>query len=173
MAANSDKRVQSRLPHLSGGSRRLAGDFHISQVGVGCELAINTRSPLNTFHSRSIRCARIILHMNLFASFSFNNALWLIWYGILEAIASSNDITAIADNPVSSVDALFFTHPNTHFPKQYIFVRTHCFCAPHDLFMKEAMRKPDTNDCTIDVIWMELPERDTFCNFARNLFFFT
>jgi len=29
---------------------------------------------------RSLRCARTTLHMNLFASFVFNNALWLIWY---------------------------------------------------------------------------------------------
>ncbi|KAK0165813.1 hypothetical protein PV328_004298 [Microctonus aethiopoides] len=34
---------------------------------------------------RSLRCARITLHMNLFASFAVNNTLWLIWYGFVVA----------------------------------------------------------------------------------------
>lgn len=29
---------------------------------------------------RSLRCARILIHMNLFASFAITNFLWLIWY---------------------------------------------------------------------------------------------
>ena len=33
----------------------------------------------------SLRCARIVLHMNLFASFAVNNTLWLIWYGFIVA----------------------------------------------------------------------------------------
>ncbi|PNF34596.1 hypothetical protein B7P43_G05875 [Cryptotermes secundus] len=33
--------------------------------------------------SRSLRCARTTLHMNLFASFAINNALWLLWYRIV------------------------------------------------------------------------------------------
>lgn len=32
---------------------------------------------------RSLRCARITVHMNLFASFALNNALWLVWYGLV------------------------------------------------------------------------------------------
>ncbi|XP_057336621.1 calcitonin gene-related peptide type 1 receptor-like isoform X1 [Microplitis mediator] len=32
---------------------------------------------------RTLRCARITLHMNLFASFAVNNALWLIWYAFI------------------------------------------------------------------------------------------
>ncbi|KAL4703917.1 hypothetical protein ACJJTC_002092 [Scirpophaga incertulas] len=30
---------------------------------------------------KSLRCARITVHMNLFASFALNNSLWLAWYG--------------------------------------------------------------------------------------------
>jgi calcitonin receptor-like len=33
--------------------------------------------------SRSLRCARITVHMNLFASFALNNALWLAWYALV------------------------------------------------------------------------------------------
>ncbi|CRL04308.1 CLUMA_CG017405, isoform C [Clunio marinus] len=32
---------------------------------------------------RSLKCARITLHMNLFASFAANNFLWLIWYHVI------------------------------------------------------------------------------------------
>lgn len=32
---------------------------------------------------RSLKCARITLHMNLFASFAANNFLWLIWYQVV------------------------------------------------------------------------------------------
>lgn len=32
---------------------------------------------------KSLRCARTTLHMNLFASFAINNALWLLWYRIV------------------------------------------------------------------------------------------
>lgn len=32
---------------------------------------------------RSLRCARITVHMNLFGSFAANNALWLAWYGLV------------------------------------------------------------------------------------------
>lgn len=35
------------------------------------------------FHYRSIRCARILIHMNLFASFATNNFLWLLWYYLM------------------------------------------------------------------------------------------
>ena len=34
---------------------------------------------------RSLRCARTTLHMNLFASFAVNNALWLVWYRCIVA----------------------------------------------------------------------------------------
>ncbi|KAL0838459.1 hypothetical protein ABMA28_016591 [Loxostege sticticalis] len=32
---------------------------------------------------KSLRCARITVHINLFASFAFNNALWLAWYALV------------------------------------------------------------------------------------------
>ncbi|OWR48204.1 calcitonin gene-related peptide type 1 receptor [Danaus plexippus] len=32
---------------------------------------------------KSLRCARITVHMNLFTSFAFNNALWLAWYALV------------------------------------------------------------------------------------------
>lgn len=32
---------------------------------------------------RSIRCARILIHMNLFASFAINNFLWMLWYYLM------------------------------------------------------------------------------------------
>ncbi|KAI4461106.1 pdf receptor-like protein-related [Holotrichia oblita] len=32
---------------------------------------------------RSLRCARISVHMNLFASFAMNNFLWLLWYNFV------------------------------------------------------------------------------------------
>ncbi|XP_055599017.1 calcitonin gene-related peptide type 1 receptor isoform X2 [Uranotaenia lowii] len=34
---------------------------------------------------RSLKCARITLHMNLFASFAINNTLWLLWYRLVLA----------------------------------------------------------------------------------------
>lgn len=34
---------------------------------------------------RSLKCARITLHMNLFASFASNNTLWLLWYRMVLA----------------------------------------------------------------------------------------
>ncbi|XP_024945544.1 calcitonin gene-related peptide type 1 receptor isoform X2 [Cephus cinctus] len=52
--------------------------YTISLVALLLSLAILT-------YFRSLRCARITLHMNLFASFAMNNALWLIWYGFVVA----------------------------------------------------------------------------------------
>ncbi|XP_020710326.2 calcitonin gene-related peptide type 1 receptor-like isoform X2 [Athalia rosae] len=52
--------------------------YAISLIALLLSLAILT-------YFRSLRCARITLHMNLFASFAVNNALWLIWYGFVVA----------------------------------------------------------------------------------------
>ncbi|XP_052753253.1 calcitonin gene-related peptide type 1 receptor-like isoform X1 [Galleria mellonella] len=41
---------------------------------------------------KSLRCARITVHMNLFASFALNNALWLAWYGLV--VRSPETLTA-------------------------------------------------------------------------------
>lgn len=32
---------------------------------------------------RSLKCARITLHMHLFASFAANNFLWILWYRLI------------------------------------------------------------------------------------------
>ncbi|KAJ8674928.1 hypothetical protein QAD02_010714, partial [Eretmocerus hayati] len=50
--------------------------YTISLIALLISLGIFT-------YFRSLRCARITLHMNLFASFAINNALWLIWYGFV------------------------------------------------------------------------------------------
>ncbi|KOC60173.1 Calcitonin receptor [Habropoda laboriosa] len=52
--------------------------YAISLVALLLSLGILT-------YFRSLRCARITLHMNLFASFAVNNALWLVWYRCIVA----------------------------------------------------------------------------------------
>ncbi|EZA57760.1 Calcitonin gene-related peptide type 1 receptor [Ooceraea biroi] len=52
--------------------------YAISLVALLLSLGILT-------YFRSLRCARITLHMNLFSSFAINNALWLIWYRVIVA----------------------------------------------------------------------------------------
>ncbi|XP_015113248.1 calcitonin gene-related peptide type 1 receptor isoform X2 [Diachasma alloeum] len=54
--------------------------YTISLIALVLSLGILT-------YFRSLRCARITLHMNLFASFAVNNTLWLIWYGLIAANA--------------------------------------------------------------------------------------
>lgn len=44
---------------------------------------------------RSLKCARITIHMNLFASFAANNSLWLLWY---RAVVPDPDV--LAENKV-------------------------------------------------------------------------
>nr|CAD7262843.1 unnamed protein product [Timema shepardi] len=43
----------------------------------------HTTSSVVRVSDRSLRCARTTLHMNLFASFAINNALWLFWYRLV------------------------------------------------------------------------------------------
>ncbi|XP_049547893.1 calcitonin gene-related peptide type 1 receptor isoform X2 [Anopheles darlingi] len=50
--------------------------YCISLIAILLSLAI-----LSYF--RSLKCARITLHMNLFASFACNNFLWLLWYRLV------------------------------------------------------------------------------------------
>lgn len=52
--------------------------YAISLIALLLSLGILT-------YFRSLRCARITLHMNLFASFAVNNALWLVWYRCIVA----------------------------------------------------------------------------------------
>ncbi|XP_070160428.1 calcitonin gene-related peptide type 1 receptor isoform X3 [Polyergus mexicanus] len=62
--------------------------YAISLVALLLSLGILT-------YFRSLRCARITLHMNLFTSFAINNALWLIWYRFIVAntdVLLNNDI---------------------------------------------------------------------------------
>ncbi|XP_049278370.1 calcitonin gene-related peptide type 1 receptor isoform X1 [Anopheles funestus] len=50
--------------------------YAISLIAILLSLAI-----LSYF--RSLKCARITLHMNLFVSFACNNSLWLLWYRMI------------------------------------------------------------------------------------------
>uniref|UniRef100_A0A182LTM8 Calcitonin receptor n=1 Tax=Anopheles culicifacies TaxID=139723 RepID=A0A182LTM8_9DIPT len=50
--------------------------YAISLIAILLSLAI-----LSYF--RSLKCARITLHMNLFVSFACNNSLWLLWYRLI------------------------------------------------------------------------------------------
>ncbi|XP_034832019.1 calcitonin gene-related peptide type 1 receptor-like [Maniola hyperantus] len=50
--------------------------YSVSLVALLLSLAI-------LFYFKSLRCARITVHMNLFASFALNNALWLAWYALV------------------------------------------------------------------------------------------
>ncbi|XP_043593234.1 calcitonin gene-related peptide type 1 receptor-like isoform X7 [Bombus pyrosoma] len=63
--------------------------YAISLVALLLSLGILT-------YFRSLRCARTTLHMNLFASFAVNNALWLVWYRCIVAntdLLLNNEIT--------------------------------------------------------------------------------
>ncbi|XP_031351143.1 calcitonin gene-related peptide type 1 receptor-like isoform X2 [Photinus pyralis] len=50
--------------------------YSISLVALIVSLGILT-------YFKSLRCARITVHMNLFASFAANNLLWLLWYNLV------------------------------------------------------------------------------------------
>ncbi|XP_078046805.1 diuretic hormone 31 Receptor [Augochlora pura] len=52
--------------------------YAISLIALLLSLGILT-------YFRSLRCARITLHMNLFTSFALNNTLWLVWYSCVVA----------------------------------------------------------------------------------------
>ncbi|CAH1101413.1 unnamed protein product [Psylliodes chrysocephalus] len=55
----------------------------IHSVGYSISLVALLISLALLFHFKSIRCARILIHMNLFASFAINNFLWLLWYYLM------------------------------------------------------------------------------------------
>ncbi|KAH8245816.1 hypothetical protein KR038_000057 [Drosophila bunnanda] len=52
----------------------------IYEIGYGISLLAILLSLAILGYFKSLKCARITLHMNLFASFAANNSLWLIWY---------------------------------------------------------------------------------------------
>ncbi|XP_023706761.1 calcitonin gene-related peptide type 1 receptor isoform X2 [Cryptotermes secundus] len=55
----------------------------IYETGYSVSLVALLMSLGILFYFKSLRCARTTLHMNLFASFAINNALWLLWYRIV------------------------------------------------------------------------------------------
>ncbi|GLV37424.1 Diuretic hormone 31 Receptor [Carabus blaptoides fortunei] len=55
----------------------------VYKAGYSISLVALVLSLVLLSYFRSLRCARIILHMNLFASFAINAALWLLWYAVL------------------------------------------------------------------------------------------
>lgn len=55
----------------------------IHSVGYIISLVALLVSLALLFYFKSLRCARILIHMNLFASFAINNFLWLCWYYVL------------------------------------------------------------------------------------------
>lgn len=52
---------------------------------MSCRHKRNHNSPSSILCStyRSLKCARITLHMNLFTSFAANNFLWILWYRLI------------------------------------------------------------------------------------------
>ncbi|XP_060528045.1 calcitonin gene-related peptide type 1 receptor [Cylas formicarius] len=55
----------------------------IHSVGYGISLVALLVSLGFLLHFKSLRCARILIHINLFASFAINNFLWLLWYYVV------------------------------------------------------------------------------------------
>nr|XP_033334713.1 calcitonin gene-related peptide type 1 receptor-like isoform X11 [Megalopta genalis]XP_033334714.1 calcitonin gene-related peptide type 1 receptor-like isoform X11 [Megalopta genalis]XP_033334715.1 calcitonin gene-related peptide type 1 receptor-like isoform X11 [Megalopta genalis] len=66
------------LSWQQGINRIYEAGYAISLIALLLSLGILT-------YFRSLRCARITLHMNLFTSFALNNTLWLVWYGCIVA----------------------------------------------------------------------------------------
>ncbi|XP_063926060.1 calcitonin gene-related peptide type 1 receptor isoform X2 [Zophobas morio] len=52
-------------------------------VGYGVSLVALLVSLALLTYFKSLRCARITVHMNLFSSFAINNFLWLLWYSMV------------------------------------------------------------------------------------------
>ena len=58
----------------------------------------HTLLPILDANFRSLRCARITVHMNLFASFALNNFLWLLWNNFVVVspdVVSANEVSAL------------------------------------------------------------------------------
>ncbi|XP_044733701.1 calcitonin gene-related peptide type 1 receptor-like [Chrysoperla carnea] len=52
----------------------------LHEIGYSISLVALILSLALLFYFKTLRCARITIHMNLFASFAMNNTLWLLWY---------------------------------------------------------------------------------------------
>lgn len=74
--------------------------FNRNAVDYGQDLIFIVFCLLNF---RSLKCARITIHMNLFASFAANNSLWLLWYRMV-----IGDSDVIQKNEVISFDSFFY-----------------------------------------------------------------
>ncbi|XP_075978053.1 diuretic hormone 31 Receptor isoform X2 [Anticarsia gemmatalis] len=55
----------------------------VYETGYSVSLVALLLSLFILLYFKSLRCARITVHMNLFASFAANNSLWLVWYGLV------------------------------------------------------------------------------------------
>ncbi|KOB73658.1 Neuropeptide receptor B1, partial [Operophtera brumata] len=55
----------------------------VYEAGYGVSLVALLLSLAILLYFRSLRCARITVHMNLFLSFALNNAGWLCWYALV------------------------------------------------------------------------------------------
>ncbi|XP_049823471.1 calcitonin gene-related peptide type 1 receptor-like [Aethina tumida] len=55
----------------------------VNSVGYGISFIALTISLGLLLYFKSLRCARILIHMNLFTSFAVNNFLWLVWNCLL------------------------------------------------------------------------------------------
>ncbi|RZC42877.1 calcitonin gene-related peptide type 1 receptor, partial [Asbolus verrucosus] len=65
----------------------------IYSVGYGVSLVALLLSLALLTYFKSLRCARITVHMNLFSSFAVNNFLWLLWYNVVV-----NDEEVVGEN---------------------------------------------------------------------------
>ncbi|XP_044755229.1 calcitonin gene-related peptide type 1 receptor-like [Coccinella septempunctata] len=66
----------------------------IYTVGYSVSLVALLVSLLIFIYFKSLRCARITIHMNLFSAFAINNFLWLLWYNCV-----LHSIDVIEHNP--------------------------------------------------------------------------
>ncbi|KAJ3644375.1 hypothetical protein Zmor_027040 [Zophobas morio] len=67
-------------------------------VGYGVSLVALLVSLALLTYFKSLRCARITVHMNLFSSFAINNFLWLLWYSMVV-----NDQEVLGENKVKNL----------------------------------------------------------------------
>ncbi|CAH0555599.1 unnamed protein product [Brassicogethes aeneus] len=73
----------------------------INSVGYGISFLALLVSLALLFYFKSLRCARILIHMNLFTSFAVNSFLWLVWNSLLlnePEILQNNSIWCILFN---------------------------------------------------------------------------